>query len=263
MKTTWRKAWERSICGQPWSGSTPALHGNGSGSTCFRLAGCQWPSQWPGASASYPRECPATGCEGGSRTGWIDQTGELPCPAPFLRDPSPGRRLRYPHGAGTARPCRCLDDYDLYACAEHARTGGEKPGRCIEAIARSHLPPALPAVIRDVRGWREMAGRLFGSHPPAGPSQGTLGIHPGEMGAVRGRGEDITERFEAISGLGGSLLDGLVVQALAGEGLLDARCGHRFAGHAIQAHGSLLAHPIAVHRDHGGGPHNGIARGGV
>ena len=42
MKKTWRRASERSICGQPWRANTPAPYGNGSGSTCFRRDGCQW-----------------------------------------------------------------------------------------------------------------------------------------------------------------------------------------------------------------------------
>jgi Phage integrase, N-terminal SAM-like domain/Phage integrase family len=42
MKRTWRRASERSICGQPWRANTPAPYGNGSGSTCFRRDGCQW-----------------------------------------------------------------------------------------------------------------------------------------------------------------------------------------------------------------------------
>jgi hypothetical protein len=42
MKKTWRRASERSICGQPWSASTPAPYGKGSGSTCSRPDGCQW-----------------------------------------------------------------------------------------------------------------------------------------------------------------------------------------------------------------------------
>jgi hypothetical protein len=41
-ESTWRRASERSICGQPWSASTPAPYGKGSGSTCSRLDGCQW-----------------------------------------------------------------------------------------------------------------------------------------------------------------------------------------------------------------------------
>jgi Phage integrase, N-terminal SAM-like domain/Phage integrase family len=37
-----QRASERSICSQPWSGNTPMLYGNGSGSMCFRRAGGQW-----------------------------------------------------------------------------------------------------------------------------------------------------------------------------------------------------------------------------
>jgi site-specific recombinase XerD len=44
-----------------------------------------------GASASYPRERPATGREGDGRRGGIDQTNELSRPAAFLRNPSSGR----------------------------------------------------------------------------------------------------------------------------------------------------------------------------
>ena len=40
---------------------------------------------------------------------------------PFLRHPSARSRLRHPHRAGVARPFRCVDDDDLYACAQQGR----------------------------------------------------------------------------------------------------------------------------------------------
>ncbi len=42
-----------------------------------------------------------------------------------FRHPSSGSRLRYPHGTGITRPCRCFNNDDLYPCIKQTRYFGE------------------------------------------------------------------------------------------------------------------------------------------
>src|SRR5687767_4640369 len=80
------------------------------------------------------------------------------------------------------------------------------------------------------------------------------------MGPVFGGGEDVAEWLQAISGLGGRLLDRLVIEAFADEGLLDSYGCHRFAADAVQADAGLLADAVAVHRHDSGGTDDCIPR---
>src|SRR5690606_13802213 len=58
------------------------------------------------------------------------KTGVVPYLPPLVRDPSAGSRLRHPHGAGAARPCRRQDHDDLYTRAEPRRPRCSESARC-------------------------------------------------------------------------------------------------------------------------------------
>ena len=55
------------------------------------------------------------------------QTYDGPQPAAFVRDTPAGKRLRYPHGPGTAGPCECRNDDDLHTRAESRRERRSQP----------------------------------------------------------------------------------------------------------------------------------------
>jgi integrase len=77
----------------------------------YPAAGREWMSQYifPSAGLSVdPRR-------------WHRQTRHAAHPAPQLRHPPAGRRLRHPHGAGTARPFRRQDHHDLHPCPQPRR----------------------------------------------------------------------------------------------------------------------------------------------
>jgi len=58
----------------------------------------------------------------------VDEAGDLPQPPAFVRDPSPGGRVRYPDVAGAVGAQGCQHDDDLHARVESGRAGGKESG---------------------------------------------------------------------------------------------------------------------------------------
>lgn len=72
-------------------------------------------------------------------------------PVPAPEDPGPGHpgdAVFHPHGAGTARTRGCVDDHNLYPCAQSAgRDAGEEPcGHLVRPAHNTH-PPVSEIVV--------------------------------------------------------------------------------------------------------------------
>lgn len=100
-----------------------------------RLAPRHRSVRWPREASPHRRKSPAT-CRPQCRTtGRPASAGVAAHPAPLLRHPPAGIRLRHPHRAGIARPPGRDHHPDLHACAQPRRR------RCAQSD-RPHLAPA-------------------------------------------------------------------------------------------------------------------------
>ncbi len=73
-----------------------------------------------------------------ARGGGHPETGDAAHPAPFLRHPFAGGRLRHPHGAGAAGACGCVDDHDLHPCVEQRRARRGQPAGSGGLVTHHH-----------------------------------------------------------------------------------------------------------------------------
>ena len=119
----------RCRCRMRWSASTraPACRGRGSGSSRRPQ-----PSQDPRGAGerrhhSARPDLPACLPPRAGASGRGEQAGVAAHAAPFLRHPPAAGRLRHPHRAGTAGPCRRQHHHDLHARAAPGRWRRAQP----------------------------------------------------------------------------------------------------------------------------------------
>jgi len=80
-----------------------------------------------GAAPPLVRVGAAVRDQGGGARRQHRQACQLPRAAPLVRDAPARGRLRHPHCAGAPGALGCLDDHDLYACAQQGRARGQSP----------------------------------------------------------------------------------------------------------------------------------------